>query len=110
LVHLVARGDADGAARAMNEVDGGRQDRRQAELEDGVGMPAAHLHELHRGGGQASDLLRELFGHVAAAELRHVFHGSPGASAASISSNNASVLWASSSSSFCSAKPTWSST
>ena len=50
LVDQLERRDADRAARAVHQLDLRRQQLVDAELDDGVRLPAADLHERPRAG------------------------------------------------------------
>ena len=128
LVNQFERRDADRAAGAVDERDLLGQQFIDAELDDGMGLAAADLHEGPGPGGDAGDLARELLRGFAIAVFVEVFHrasgaegegegpGEAGAAAALLSSNSlSSCIWrrysntllASASSTRLSAKPTW---
>ena len=70
--------DAYRAAGAVYQLDAGRQDLLDSVAVDGMGMPAAYLHELELlVARQALDLGKEQLGHDGVAILIHKFHVRP---------------------------------
>ena len=84
-VDHLQRGDADRAARAVDEFHGSAQQLVDAVADDRMGLPATHFHDRPGPGGSARDGLDEGLGRRRIAELVEVFHAeflfmSPGVS------------------------------
>lgn len=102
-VDRLERGHAHRAARAMDELDLGREHLVEAVAQDRVGLTAADLHDHVRARGGAADLIDERRGRVGVAIFVEVLHGSDSPS----SRKSSQVRIASSASIFAIAKPTW---
>ncbi len=68
-------GDTDGAARSGKQVHRRRQEPPDAMAEDGRGVGAANLHQVHRPAGRSLDPGGQALGSSAVAELLNVAHG-----------------------------------
>jgi hypothetical protein len=77
LIDDFERGHADGAAWAVDHRDFGRQELIDAVADDGVGLPAADLHDLPGPRGEAANLAGQLLCNLAVAELIQILHGWP---------------------------------
>ncbi len=75
LVDHLHRRDAHRAARAMDQGDLGRQHFIQPEAHDGVGLPAADLHDVPGPGRDPGDGRRQLLGGLGVSIFVDVFQG-----------------------------------
>src|SRR5262249_6852864 len=108
-VDRLQRGHTHRAARPVDEFHPGREQPVDAVLDDGVGLPAAHLHDRPRPGDGAGDRTGQRTGGRAVAVLVHVLHGGGSSNSPSWfnSPRRANTLAASASSIRDRANPTW---